>query len=126
MMQALHKGNAADLNFYIVKTMIHGRLNAYQYPWLYQEQPATDGVTVLADALPGGKAPYDLGMSAVQSVGHWFGLYNTFRNGCNRPGDEVDDTPYEASPAFGCQQGRDSCPAPGVDLIHNYMDHSDE
>jgi hypothetical protein len=77
--------------------------------------------------VPGGYlAPYDLGGTLVHVSGHYLGLFHTFQGGCVEPGDEVDDTPFEASPAFGCPAGRNSCPQSGDDPIHNYMDYTDD
>ena len=34
------------------------------------------------------------------------------------------DTPAQSGPTTGCPEGQDTCPAPGLDPIHNYMDYS--
>jgi hypothetical protein len=67
---------------------------------------------------------YDEGETATHEVGHWLNLEHTFYNGCKEPGDFIDDTPPEKTPTSGCPEGKDTCPAAGLDPIHNYMDYS--
>ena len=124
--QALAVDPAHHLNLY---TCAPGQqlLGWSYFPWSFPEDSPMHGVVVHYASLPGGSLPsYNLGRTMVHETGHYLGLLHTFQNGCNPPGDEVDDTPYEASPAFGCPEGRDTCPSPGLDPIHDYMDYTDD
>ena len=119
---ATREGGANALNIWLVDFKY---LGIATFPWDYASQPAIDGIRVNYRSLPGGNiANYNLGETATHEAGHWLGLYHTFQGGCTTPGDQVADTPAQASPSTGCPTGRDSCAGGGVDPIHNYMDYS--
>jgi hypothetical protein len=126
MKQTLAIDPAHTLNFYTLSPRL-GLLGWATFPWFYAEDDANHGVVVLNESLPGGSAaPYDEGDTGTHEVGHYLGLFHTFQNSCNVPGDYLNDTPYEASPAYGCPIGRDSCAQAGLDPINNFMDYVDD
>ena len=124
MKEALAIDPAHHMNVYTVNPG-HNLLGWAYFPQSFPEDYFMHGVVIHYGSLPGGIfTNYSLGGTLDHEAGHYLGLYHTFQGGCTPPGDYVDDTPFEGSPAFGCPIGRNTCPQPGDDPIHNYMDYT--
>ena len=124
MKQALAIDPAHRLNVYTCSPG-HDLLGWSYFPFSFPEDNFMHGVVIHYGSLPGGPiVPYNLGRTLTHEVGHYLGLLHTFQGGCSEPGDYVADTPAEATPNYLCPDSRNTCPAPGDDPIHNYMDYS--
>jgi hypothetical protein len=128
MKQALHQGGDNALNLYSTTA-------AAYLGWAYLPEIVTkpgqaylDGIVFDWESMPGTSTTYagryDQGKTVTHEAGHWLNLEHTFFGGCNAKGDFVADTPPERTPTAGCPAGKDTCPEPGLDPIHNYMDYS--
>jgi hypothetical protein len=130
MKRTLRQGGPAALNLY--STTAGAYLGWAYLPSIVTKpgQEHLDGVVVDWESIPGASDRYegrfDEGKTATHEVGHWLNLEHTFYGGCNAKGDFVDDTPAQKVPTSGCPEGKDTCRAPGLDPIHNYMDYSDD
>ncbi|HEX2313790.1 MAG TPA: zinc metalloprotease [Thermomonospora sp.] len=124
MKTALHRGGPNTLNLYTAAVGVRV-LGFSTYPQGVRDRPTDDGVVIDYRSVTGGAyRNYDHGYTAVHEVGHWLGLFHTFENGCDSPGDHVADTPYEAVPTEGCPRTKDTCWASGSDPVHNFMDYA--
>ena len=128
MKRTLRSGGDDALNFY--STTAGAYLGWAYFPDILTKpgQEYLDGVVFDWATIPGASdqyaGRYDLGETATHEAGHWLMLEHTFQGGCNAKGDFVADTPPMKTPTSGCPAGKDTCPEPGLDPIHNYMDYS--
>jgi len=126
MKKALSTNAPEALNYYSTTASVY--LGWSYLPGLTPSRMFLDGIVVDWESMLHTSDRYadryDLGLTAVHEAGHWFGLLHTFDGGCNAKGDYVDDTPPMRVPTSGCPLGKDTCPDPGLDPIHNYMDYS--
>lgn len=127
MKKALYRGDSRTLNVYVAD-IGDGLLGWAYFPKGYNNgRDFIDGVVMLDESMPGGTAgKYSLGDTLTHEVGHWLMLEHTFAHGCSASGDFVADTPREAVPQFNCPTGADTCTAPGLDPIHNFMDYTQD
>jgi len=120
--------NTRYLNIYVVKTINGGTLGYSSFPG---GPPDEDGIVVRHNVFGRiGTAASGLGRTGTHELGHWFGLYHTFNNGCGvdtcSDGDYICDTPPVASPNFTCTP-INSCSNDNPDSndqIENYMDYT--
>jgi hypothetical protein len=127
MKAALHQGGANALNLY--STTAGAFLGWAYLPSIVDTgQAYLDGIVIDWESMPGTSTTYagrfDQGETATHEAGHWLNLEHTFYRGCSAKNDFVADTPAEKTPTDGCPEGKDTCRAPGLDPIHNYMDYS--
>ncbi len=130
------------LNVWITPNLssIRGTLFGYaQFPAFFAQNPNTDGVVVVFDALGigAGTAPSRTqGRTLVHEIGHWLNIIHTYddENGCN--GDDMcADTPPQAQRTdnqLACSnivfpRNANVCAnSPNGDMFDNFMDNTNE
>jgi hypothetical protein len=127
MKRALKQGGDNTLNVY--STSGGAYLGWAYYPDITDTNQAyLDGIVIDWRSMKGASTAYanayDEGETLTHEAGHWLNLAHTFEGHCSPTNDFVADTPAQRTPTGGCPIGKDTCPSPGVDPIHNYMDYS--
>jgi len=120
--------NKKYMNIYLVKSINGGTLGYSSFPTGPDDE---DGMVVLSRVFGDvGTAEGSFGRTASHEIGHWFGLYHTFQNGCGTDlctdGDFVCDTPPQAEASYTCET-KNTCDNDNPDLEdqkENYMNYT--
>ena len=83
---------------------------------------------MLDESMPGGTAgKYAEGDTLTHEVGHWLMLEHTFKGAAAPPAATSWPTPRgRPSRSSTAPSGADTCSAPGLDPIHNFMDYTQD
>jgi len=122
MNHAMNVDVPTSINFYWTGATLTSGLGVY--PWSFPEDSSSHGLYCANYTFPGSDGNFSEGYTGVHEVGHYFGLYHTFQNGCTAPGDEVDDTPAQEEANYGCPSNPYSCNS--YDDVGNFMDYMDD
>lgn len=127
------------LNIWVVFCLSSGILGYAQFPG---GNPATDGVVLSYQAVPGPQSlpQYSMGRVATHEIGHWLNLYHIWGSGsCGN--DNVSDTPTAEGPHYSVNGSGPpaGCPthpyhtnmcgagtSPNGEMWQNYMDYVDD
>ena len=116
--------NDQNINIIICESQFY--LGWAYLPWAFSEINKMNAIFISTISLPNKNYNvYNLGMTSVHEVGHYFGLLHTFSESYECvDGDMISDTPVEKYPSFTCGE-KNTCPEhDGNDPITNYMDYS--
>lgn len=125
--------NTRYLNMYVVKS-INGGSGIAGYSSFPGGPPDEDGIVVRYNYFGriGTVVAGTNGRTTTHEIGHWFGLYHVFNNGCGvdvcTDGDYVCDTPPSNNPNYSCTT-INSCnnDFPDVnDQVQNYLDYTND
>lgn len=96
--------------------------------------PDEDGVVIIYKhfgRIGNVEAPYNKGRTATHEIGHWLNLLHTWGDdeSSSDPcagSDQVNDTPNQGGPNFGCPAAGTASCSNGGDMFMNYMDYTDD